>query len=65
MWYSAPIGCIGNRFVKRLMAELKELRTIEWNYDCPLVCFGVILLMTDNVQSSKNIFMHIQQQMDL
>ena len=64
-WYDVPQGRIGSRFVQRLAAELKEVRTRGLNSQCPLVFAAVVLPMAENARSSKDIHACIERRMDL
>ena len=64
-WYDAPTSRIARRFVKRLTAELKGVKNIEWNYKHPLVFVAVILHMYSTVRSPKDICTRINWKLDL
>ena len=56
---------MGCRFVKRLTAELKDIRTGYWIYERPRVFENIILTTVNNFQSSKDIPVCMERQMYL
>ena len=59
-WYDALLGYTGHLFVKKIMAELKGVRTRGWNYETPLRFAAVLIPISEKLQSSKDIHARIQ-----
>ena len=49
--YDAPQGCIGRRFLQRLIAELKGVQFRVCNYESPLIFSVIIIPMTEKLRS--------------
>ena len=54
------LGYTGHLFVKKIMAELKGVRTRGWNYETPLRFAAVLIPISEKLQSSKDIHARIQ-----